>query len=97
MVNFRGDHDVILAGGQGTFRAIRIDVDRADLEMWDIRIHFGNGEVYSPAIRHQFREGSWSRTIDLPGASRVIKSVEFWYRTSHRGEGRANVDVWGRH
>jgi hypothetical protein len=97
MVNHRGDHDVILAGGQGTFRAIRIDVDRADLEMWDIVIHYGNGDSHRPGIRHHFREGSWSRTIDLPGGQRTVKSIEFWYRTAHRGEGRANVDVWGLH
>jgi hypothetical protein len=95
-VNFRGDHDIVAAGLQGKFRAIRIDVDRADLEMYDIRVHFANGDHFSPGIRHHFREGSWSRTIDLPGGERIIKSIEFWYRTSHRGEGRANVDVWGR-
>ena len=97
MVNFHADHDVIGALLQGTFRRIRIDVDRADLEMYDVKINFLNGESYSPAIRHHFTEGSWSRQIDLPGASRVIKSIEFRYKTSHRGEGRANVDVFGLH
>ena len=97
MVNFHGDHDAIAAGLQGAFRAIRIDVDRADLEMWDIKVHFANGEVFDLAIRHDFREGSWSRVIDLPGHERIISRVDFWYRTAHRGEGRANIDLWGLH
>lgn len=97
MVNHHAERDVILAGLQGTFRRIRIDVDRADLEMWDIRVHFGNGEMFSPEVRHHFRDGSWSRIIDLPGAARVITKVEFVYRTAHRGEGRAKVELWGMH
>lgn len=97
MVNFHGDHDTIAAGGQGDFRQIRIDVDRADLEMYNIRVNFGNGEHWSPDTRIHFKEGSWSRTIDLPGHVRHIKTVEFWYKTSHRGEGRANIDLFGRH
>jgi len=97
MVNHRGDHDVIAAGLQGVFRAIRIDVERADLEMWDIKVHFGNGEVFSPPLRHHFRDGSWSRVIDLPGNTRVITKIGFLYRTAHRGEGRAKVEAWGLH
>lgn len=97
MVNHLADHDVVLAGLQGTFRRIRIDVDRADLEMWDVKVHFANGDVQDVAVRHHFREGSWSRQVDLPGASRIIAKVEFRYRTAHRGEGRAKVSVWGLH
>jgi len=97
LVEFHADHDAVLAGLQGSYRAIRIDVDRAPLEMYDIKVNFANGESYSPDIRHHFREGGWSRIIDLPGLKRVIKSVEFWYKTTHRGEGRAKVDVWGLH
>jgi hypothetical protein len=93
LVEFHKEHDAILAGLQGTFRAIRIEVDRADLQMHDIRVNFASGDSFSPEARHHFKEGSWSRVIDLPGARRVIKSVEFKYKTVGRREGRAKVSV----
>jgi hypothetical protein len=31
--------------------------------------------------------------IDLPGGDRRIRSIDFAYRTAHRGEGRAVVEV----
>ncbi len=94
-VNFHADHDTILAGLQGTFRAIRIEVDRSELEMFDIKVHFGNGEVFDAGTRIHFHEGTWSRVIDLPRTERIIKRIDFWYKTQHRGEGRAVVTVWG--
>jgi hypothetical protein len=97
MVNHTVDHDLILAGLQGTFRKIRIDVDGADLEMVDVKVHYMNGQTDDIPIRHHFQQGSWSRVIDLEGGSRIIKSVEFWYRTDGHGKGRANVDVFGLH
>jgi hypothetical protein len=63
--------------------------------MYDIRVNFHNGEHYSPNVSHFFREGAWTRLIDLPGGDRRIRSVDFRYRTAHRGEGRAVVEVWG--
>jgi len=96
-VDHRGDHDTVMAEFQGTFRAIKIEVNRTELEMYNIRVNFDNGEHWSPDTRVQFREGSWSRTIDLPGAERRIRSIDFWYRSQHRGEGKAVVEVWGRH
>jgi hypothetical protein len=96
-VDHRGDHDTIMADFQGDFTAIKIEVDRTELEMYNVRVNFGNGEHWSPDTRFEFREGTWSRTIDLPGGVRHIRSIDFWYRTEHRGEGKAIVTAWGRH
>ena len=62
--------------------------------MYNIRLVFGDGETFSPETRVQFREGSWSRTIDLPGGARVIRRIEFWYRSELK-RGRATVRVYG--
>ena len=79
-VDFRVDHDVVTAVGQGLFRRIRIDVEGGDLEMFDVRILFGDGETFSPATRLYFKEGSRSRAIDLPGRARLIRRIDFFYR-----------------
>jgi hypothetical protein len=96
-VDFRVDHDAILASGNGAFRAIRVDVEGGDLEMFDVKLTFGNGEVFSPATRIYFREGSRSRVIDLPGDARIIRRIDFFYRSAPFGApGRAVVHVYGR-
>src|SRR3989442_13203198 len=64
-VNFRLDHDVILAASEGRFRSIRLVVAGGDLELFDVKITFGDGETFSPATRLYFKENSRSRTIDL--------------------------------
>lgn len=96
-VDFRVDHDAVVAAGQGAFRSIRIDVEGGDLEMFNVKVTFGSGETFSPATRLYFRAGSRSRIIDLPGDARVIRRVDFFYRSVlFGGEGRATVHVYGR-
>jgi hypothetical protein len=96
-VDFRGDHDVIRAAGRGRFRSIRIAVESGDLEMFNVTITFGDGENFSPATRLYFGAHSRSRQIDLPGGARVIRRIEFFYRSVRSGGGgRARVHVYGR-
>src|ERR1700730_2273835 len=65
-VSFTLDHDAILVGARdGWYTAIKIEVAGGTLEMYDVRLTFGNGDTWSPNTRVQFQEGSWSRTIDL--------------------------------
>jgi hypothetical protein len=95
-VRFSGERDVIEVGArEGAYRAIKIEVEGGNLEMYDIRLMFGDGGTWSPQTRVRFREGSWSRTIDLPGRARVIRRITFAYRSELRG-GRATVRVYGR-
>ncbi len=94
-VNFRADHDVIaVTAREGWFKAIKIEVDDGNLEMWEIRVIFANGESFAPKTRLVFREDSRSRTIDLPGERRFISRVEFNYRSRGR-RGRAEVRLYG--
>lgn len=100
-VDFKVDHDAIIAAGDGggAFRAVRIDVEGGDLELFDVKITFGNGETFSPATRLYFREGTRSRVIDLPGDARVMRRIDFFYRSAlfgAPGGGRAIVHVYGR-
>jgi hypothetical protein len=96
-VEFRAERDVIkVTGHEGVFTAIKLEVDGGNLDMYNIRVVFGNGEVFSPDTRIEFREGSWSRTIDLPGNKRVIRRIEFLYRSELK-RGRATIRAYGRH
>jgi hypothetical protein len=95
-VSFTLDHDAIVVGArEGAFTAIKIEVAGGNLEMYNIRLTFGNGDTWSPNTRVQFQQGSWSRTIDLPGPARVIRRIDFWYRSRLR-RGTATVRVFGQ-
>ncbi len=95
-VSFRAEKDVIpVTAAEGRFTALRLEVEGGNLEIYNVRIIFGDGQSFSPETRFVFREGSWSRTIDLPGGARVIRRIEFLYRSELK-RGRAWVRVYGR-
>lgn len=95
-VSFAAERDVIEVGvREGLFDAIRVEVKDGDLDMYNIRVIFWNGATWSPDTRLSFRDQSRSRAIDIPGEARVIRRIEFWYR-SGLPSGQATVDVFGR-
>ena len=96
-VKFRGERDAIaVTAAEGRFVAIKLEVDDGDLELYDVVVTFGDGDKFSPATRFAFDQNSRSRSIDLPGGARVIKKVEFFYR-SKLARGHANMTLWGLH
>jgi hypothetical protein len=97
-VNFTLDHDAIIVPvREGGFTAMKLEVSGGNLEMYNIMVTFGNGQTFSPDTRIQFHQGSWSRTIDLPGPVRILRRVDFWYRSRLRGgRGVATVHLFGR-
>ena len=97
-VSFTLDHDAIIVPVRDNgFTAIKIEVGGGNLEMYNIKATFGNGQTFSPETRIQFHQGSWSRTIDLPGPVRILRRVDFWYRSRVQGgRGVATVRLFGR-
>lgn len=97
-VAFRADRDVIpVTAKEGRFDAIRLAVTGNGIEVLDLKVHFGNGEVQDFQVRETIQEGGRTRVLDLPGNTRVIERVELVYKTEgKRREGRATVHVWGR-
>jgi hypothetical protein len=96
-VDFRADHDVIGVGPyEGFFRSLNFQVEKNDVEIFNIVVVYGNGEREKIDTRLVFREGSRSRIIDLHGGKRRIQSIQFTCRTvGEKHEGRARVVVFG--
>ena len=95
-VDGKGDHDTIAVGrDDGRFNAIQIQVDGSKLEMFEIKVTFGDGQKFEPTTRLVFDKDTKSRVIDLPGDKRVIKKVEFKYGNLPGG-GRAKVELWAK-
>src|SRR5438105_138426 len=82
-----GERDIVRTAGEGKFKHIRLVVDGGDLELFDVRITFGDGKTFSPTGRFSFTGKSRSRGIALPGAARTIRWINFFYR----GNGTVHV------
>lgn len=95
-VRYGPDRDVIHVTGNDSFRQLKLKVTDAPLKISDMKVHFENDEVFDVQIRNEIRQGGESRVIDLPGGSRRIKKVEFWYSTVGVLKGTARVALWGK-
>jgi hypothetical protein len=88
------DNDSIAVGRyEGKFSKLTLVVEKSDLELTKFEIVFGNGERWSPAVSHYFKENQRTRVIDLPGDDRVIKTINMSYKNLPGG-GNAQVEVW---
>ena len=86
-VNGKTDHDTIAVGkAEGKFKTI---------QMFDVRVTFGDDTSFSPPTRLVFHNGEISKPIDLPGGERVIKKVDFNYGNL-AGGGNASVELWAK-
>lgn len=96
-VGFGVDHDVIHFGNwKDDVRQIKLRVTDGPLRMYDMKIHFDNGDVQNVALRSRFNAGGESRVIDLDGGLRHLSKIEFWYETRGFARGKSRVAVWGR-
>ena len=96
-VNLQTDHDVLRATGDARFKRIRLVVEGSDLEMFDVRITFGDGATFTPATHFTFKANSKSHVIVLPGAARIVRWIDFYYRSVPAGrQGKATVHLYGR-
>lgn len=95
-VSFIIDRDVIHVTGNDNYRQIKVKVKDGPVHILDMDVHFENGDKYDVAIKKRIPQGGESRIINLPGGSRSIKKIEFWYETKGFLKGRGRVQVWGR-
>ena len=95
-VTDRADHDLIaVTGARGTFRQVKLTVQRAPVDFHRVVVHYGNGDDQTLEMRNTIAAGGETRSIDLEGGDRNLKSVEFWYDANTRGR-RAVVRLWGQ-
>jgi hypothetical protein len=95
-VDGRQDHDTIRVNARGRFRAIRFFVQGGDIEVQRVVVHFENGADTEVEVRERIRNGKTTRSIDLPGDERRIRSVEFWYGKGDWERGRPQLVLYGR-
>jgi hypothetical protein len=100
---FGKDRDTLPVGRrEGRFRAIRLHVRGADVEMLDLKVIYANGAPDDIPVKHFIRAGERTRPLDLRGRDRSIDRVDMVYRTAvnpvniiQKGVRMANVCVEG--
>ena len=95
-VAFHVDRDVIPVGPRtGVYRAIRLRVMGAPIEMLDLKVVYGNGMVDDLPVRALIPAGGETRAIDLRGGGRFIRRIDLVYRSIPTFRGRATVCAEG--
>ena len=90
------EREIIRVGKyQGRYTRVTVVVTESNLEVGDVVLQFGNGQDWSPGLRHSFADGSRSRAIDLPGHVRLIQGLKLVRGRVPPGA-RAHVELWGQ-
>jgi hypothetical protein len=90
------EREIIRVGKyEGRVARVMLVITHSNLDVGDVVIQFGNGQRWSPGLRHAFGDGSRSRAIDLPGHVRFIRGVELVHGAVPPG-GRAQAEIWGQ-
>jgi hypothetical protein len=93
---FGVDRDRIQVGRrEGRFKAIRLLVRGADINILDLNVVYTNGAPDSIPVRSVIRQGDRTRPLDLRGRERSIDHVEMTYLTIPNFKGQATVCVEG--
>jgi hypothetical protein len=80
-VEFGSGTDTVQVGRfECRFRKLMIEIADGSIEMYNMRIQFGNGDSFSPLTRRVFEQSTPSRAIALPGVC-LIRSVAFTHRS----------------
>ncbi|MGC2183916.1 MAG: hypothetical protein WA637_11585 [Terriglobales bacterium] len=89
------DHDSIRVGRSvGPFRAIQLRISGGAINFDRVIVRYGNGTREEIPIRYRIPDGGRTRAIDLPGARRMIQSVDLWYGKD-RWSRRPRVSLYG--
>jgi hypothetical protein len=96
VANFSADHDgIVVTGPFDDFRKIKFKVTDAPLNLIRMQITYDGGTTQKIETRNNISQGGESRVIDLPGAKRSIRRIDFWYDTKGILRGKAKVTIVG--
>lgn len=96
VANLKSDRDEVLVTGADHFKAIRLKVTDAPVEITDLTVVFENGQKQDIQVRNLIKAGDQTRVIDLEGQNRAIKKIVIMYKSAPTGDhDKARVEIWG--
>jgi len=95
-VNFDTDRDEIIVMGADHFKAIKLKVTDAAVNIMDVEVFYEKGDKEDISVRSEIKAGGETRSMDLKGADRSIKKVVYVYKTvPNSANDKAVVELWG--
>lgn len=96
-VGFGVDRDIIkLSPRDGRFDSIKLRVIGNKIEVFDLRVVYGNGSPDNIPVRAIIADRGETRALPLRGISRALDRVELIYRSQPSFKGKAVLCVDGR-
>ena len=96
-VDFVRSTDVIEVHSSYKFTAIRFKVEKHEVRLTELKIHFQNGDKLEPSLDDVLPADQYSREIELSTDGKFVYKIEFKYRTTGNiFKGRANMLVFGK-
>lgn len=96
-ISFTAEKDTIYTRHKGSFKGLKFVITRNAVNVIRMHVTFANNQRITLNVNRVFRPGQSSGYIDMPGARRVIKHVQFIYKTVGRERrGEAHVVLYGR-
>ena len=91
------DRDTIpVTAKEGKFTKLQVRVLGHAVQFRSMTVHFGNGETLEVKFAPLMKAGQASKPIDVPGAERIVKSVEFVYDAQTVGDKGATIKLFGK-
>lgn len=91
-----GDHDRIeINGPHDSYRRLKFRVEGSPLNMRKMVVVYEDGAPENIETKDDIPKDGESRSIDLKGGKRKLKSVEFWFETKGFLNGKAEVILYG--
>jgi len=80
-----------------SYTAIRFKVENKDIHLKDLEVVYQNGDRLTPTIDDDIAAEQYSRVIELGPEGKMIRSVEFNYRSKGSIlKSRAKILVFGK-
>lgn len=96
VADLKQDHDDVLIEGEDHFKALRLHIEDAPVEMEQLSVVYGDGQHEDIPVRYLINPGGDTRQIDLEGKDRIIKKIVLKYKTvSNPEHDKARIEIWG--
>jgi hypothetical protein len=94
--SFKMQNESIAVLGADRFKAIRLKVTDAPINIDRIQVFYENGDMEDFNVANTLQEGDETRTLDLKGTTQELKKVVFTYKTlPNFNNEKAHVELYG--
>lgn len=93
--NFKLENESIIIMGADKFKAIKLKVTDAPINIQSLEVYYESGEVETIPVKSELKAGTETRIIDLK-STLSLKKVVFTYKTlPNSKEEKAHVELYG--